>query len=140
MFEHEEAIVKAFVVRERRERLLSFATSSKNRKKFTNELAHFRWFDMRYATPVNWSVDPSLKLWDRHSQGLDNLVRLLKSKGAGATCWVVSENTHVDGKEMTLEAALKSTIGSGMGTILSLVPGKLAYFEGEDEALLLVRQ
>ncbi len=139
MFEHEEAVVKAFVVRTRRERLLSFATSSKNRKKFTQELAHFRWFDMRYAKPVNWSADPRLRLEDRHSQGIDNLARLLRSKGAGSTCWVISENTDIDGQEMILELALECTVGRGMGTILSLIPGRLAYFEGEDEALVLAR-
>ena len=137
--EHEQAMVKAFVVRGRQERFSSFLSSPKNREKFTKELAHFRWFDGRYATAVHWKVDPSLKLWERHLQGLEDISRLLRSKGAGRTCWVISEDSKIDGRELRLESALESVIGSGMGTILSCVLGKLAYFEGEDESLLLTR-
>jgi hypothetical protein len=37
--------------------------------------------------------------------------------------------------------ALKETVGYGIGTVLSCVPGKLAYFEGElRERFLLVRK
>lgn len=137
--EHEQATVKAFVVRGRQERFSSFLLSPKNRKKFTQELAHFRWFDDRFATTVSWKVDPSLKLWDRHLQGIENVSRLLRSKGAGQTCWVISEDSKIDGQQLRLESALEDVLGNGMGTILSCIPGKLAYFEGEDEALILFR-
>lgn len=137
--EHELAIVKAFVVRGRQERFSSFLSSPKSRAKFTKELAHFRWFDGRFTTAVPWKVDPRLKLWDRHSQGIENISRLLRSKGAGQTCWVISEDSKIDGRELRLESALENVIGSGMGTILSCLPGKLGYFEGEDESLLLTR-
>ena len=33
---------------------------------------------------------------------------------------------------MPLRDALEGTIGQGMGTIICCVPGRLAYFEGED--------
>jgi hypothetical protein len=137
--EHEQATIKAFVVRGRQERFSSFLANPKNREKFTKELAHFRWFDERFATVVPWKVDPSLKLWDRHVQGIDNICRLLRSRGAGKTCWVISEDSKLDGQELPLESAIESVKGRGMGTILSCVPGKLAYFEGEDESLLLAR-
>jgi hypothetical protein len=137
--EHEQATIKAFVVRGRQERFSSFLSTPKNRKKFTKELPHFRWFDGRFATAVPWKVDPSLKLWDRHLQGVANVCRLLRSKGAGKTCWVISEESKLDGQELQLESALERVVGNGIGTILSCVPGKLAYFEGEDESLLLSR-
>jgi hypothetical protein len=45
-----------------------------------------------------------------------------------------------DGKDMELLAALKQIMGYGTGTMLSCIPGKLAYFEGEiRERFLLVR-
>src|SRR5882724_5299878 len=131
--EHEQAMVKAFVVRGRQERFSSLLSSVRNRKKFTSELAHFRWFDGRFATAVPWKIDPSRKLWDGHVQGIQNVLRLLRSKGAGQTCWVISEDSKIDSQELPLESALEDLIGSGMGTILSCIPGKLAYFEGEDE-------
>jgi hypothetical protein len=137
--EHEQATIKAFIARGRQERFSTFLSTPKNRKKFTKELAHFRWFDPRFTTAVPWKVDPNVKLWERHIQGVENLCQLLRSKGAGRTCWAISEDTDLDGKELVLESALEKIMGMGMGTILSCIPGKLAYFEGEDERLLLTR-
>ena len=137
--DHEQAIVKAFVVSGRQERFSSFLSSPKNREKFTRELAHFRWFDQRFATTVPWKVDPRLKLWERHAQGIENVCRLLRSKGAGKNCWAISQDQALDGHELQLEAAPEQIVGCGMGTILSCIAGKLAYFEGEDESLILTR-
>jgi hypothetical protein len=135
---HEAAVIHAFVQREKQERFLGFLADPKNRKKFTNSLSHFRWFDPRFTTPIVWKVDPKLRLWDRHVQGIENICRLLTSKGAGPTCWAISEDPEIDGRELDLSAAIEHVSGRQVGTILSCVSGKLAYFEG-DEALLLAR-
>jgi hypothetical protein len=37
------------------------------------------------------------------------------------------------GREMDLLEALEDTVGGGMGTIISCVPGELAYFESEEQ-------
>lgn len=137
--DHEAAVIRAFVQRDKQERFLGFLANPKSRKKFTESLSHFHWFDPRFATPIPWKVNPKLKLWDRHVQGVDNIYRLLKSKGAGLTCWVLSEDSEIDGRELDLSAALEYVRGREIGTILSCVPGKLAYFESEDETLLLAR-
>jgi hypothetical protein len=137
--EHERATIKAFVVKERQERFLFLLDNSKRRKKFLDELGHFRWFDKRFASPAKWKVDPALSLWGRHLQGINNIATLLRSRGAGKTCWVISERAAIDGKELELEIALEEVVGGDAGAILSCVPGKLAYFEGEDESLLLAR-
>lgn len=55
------------------------------------------------------------------------------------TCWVISEDPEMDERELDLREALEHVSGRQIGTILSCVPGKLAYFESEDERLLLVR-
>ena len=137
--EHEQRAVRAFVQSNKQERFLNFLANPKNRRKFTESLAHFHWFDQSFATPIPHKVDPNLKLWERHTQGIEEILRLVKSKGAGSTCWVISEDTEVDGRELDLRAALEHINGREIGTILSCVPGKLAYFEGEDERLLLAR-
>jgi hypothetical protein len=137
--EYEEATIRAFVLRDKQERFLSFVRNVKKRKKFTEKLADFSWFDQRFVTSVPWRVDPSLSLWERHTQGLANISRMLKSKGAGRTCWVISASAEIDGRELDLESALEKVVGSGIGAILSCVPGKLAYFEGENQALLLAK-
>lgn len=94
---HEEAVIRAFVVHNKRER------------------------------------------GEARSRVSTNVYQLLRSKGAGETCWAISEDSAIDGRELELRIALEKIMGSGMGTILSCIPGKLALFEGEDETLLLER-
>jgi hypothetical protein len=137
--DHEAAVIRAFVQRDKQERFLGFLANPKNRKKFTESLSHFRWFDQRFAASIPWTVDAKLTLWEKHLSGIENIYRLLKSKGAGRTCWVMSEDSEIDGQELDLRAALEHVNGREIGTILSCVPGKLAYFESEDETLLLSR-
>lgn len=135
---HEEAVIRAFILPTKRERFIEFLATAKNRKKFTDSLPHFRSFDPRFASPVPWNPSSDGKLPARYDQGIENIKRLLQSKGAGPTCWVISEDPAIDGKELELGEALRYLCGRG-GTILSCIPGKLAYFEGEDEALFLAR-
>ena len=139
--DHEAAVIRAFVQRDKQDRFLGFLASPKNRKKFTESLSHFRWFDQRFAASIPWKVDqnPKLTQWEKHVSGIENIYRLLKSKGAGLTCWVMSEDSEIDGRELDLRAALEHVNGRQIGTILSCVAGKLAYFESEDETLLLAR-
>jgi hypothetical protein len=95
--EHEPATIRAFVVPDKQERFISFLTKPQTRKKFIKDLNHFRWFDQRFAVPVLWKIDPSLALLEGHLHGIKNIYRLLQSKGAGKTCWVMSENKDLDG-------------------------------------------
>ena len=68
------------------------------------------------------------------------MAELLATKGAGSRCWVISVNSVLDSRELDLREALDETIGSGMGTIISCVAGKLGYFEDEDVKYILQRQ
>ena len=86
------------MLRDKQERFLSFIGNPKTRKKFTEKLADFSWFDERFATSLPWKVDPDLPLWQRHTQGLSNIYRMLKSKGAGQTCWAISASGDLDGR------------------------------------------
>ena len=61
-----------------------------------------------------------------------NLEALLRRHGAPQTCFVISSDKRMDGLEMPLSDALSAVVGSGFGTYLSCVAGKLAYFEYED--------
>jgi hypothetical protein len=72
--EHERATIKSFISRDKQERFLTFVSKPKSRKKLTQELAHFRWFDPRFATAIRWKVDPNLGLWQRHVQGIENVL------------------------------------------------------------------
>jgi hypothetical protein len=136
---HEQGVIKAFVLQKKQERFLTFLSMSKTRKKLTQELADSRCFDPRFATPIPWNVDPNRGVWQRHVQGIENIHGLLKAKGAGKSCWAISEDSTLDGKEVDLESVLEEVIDNQMGTILSCLPGKLALFASEDARLLLSR-
>ncbi|MGH8435071.1 MAG: hypothetical protein ACRERX_11440 [Pseudomonas sp.] len=121
MLAHEAGFINAFVVENRRERYLGLLRSAAGRTKFVKRLAHFKELDQRFATRVTNDR--------RDAQSLrDNLV----ARGAPASCHVISELAAIDGQEIPLESALRAVVGSGMGTIISCVPGQLAYFEGEE--------
>ena len=139
--DHEAAVIRPFVQQDKQERFLGFLANPKNRKKCTESLSHFRWFDQRFAAPLKWKVDqdPKLTPWGKHVSGVENIYRLLQSKGAGSTCWAMSEDSEIDGRELDLREALEHVSGRQIGTMLSCVSGKLAYFESEDETLLLAR-
>jgi hypothetical protein len=125
---HEEAVIKAFILPQRQQRYLEFLSNQKKRGKFTSDLAHFKALDSRYIV----SIPPN-------QTNLASLTKLLTSRGAGSKCWVISENSELDAQEMELFTALRQTIGYGMGTIISCIPGKLAYFEDEEARYILQR-
>ena len=126
---HEEAAVKAFIRSNRQERYLKFLSSPNQRNRFTSELAHFKALDAKCLVTI-----PS------NQQNPSSVAELLTTKGAGSRCWVISENSELDSRELDLREALNETIGSGMGTIISCVAGKLGYFEDEDVRYILQRQ
>ncbi len=126
--DHEEAVIRAFRLPTKRDRYLEFLSSPRRRTKFIAELAHFKHLDAKFA----FSIPGSQK-------NPASLHKLLTAKGAGPKCWVISKNRALDCREMDLEAALKATIGYQMGTFISCMPGKLAYFEDEDSRFILQR-
>jgi hypothetical protein len=124
----EEATIKAFIVRERRERFLELLPNPKHRHKITRSLAHPHpgWFDTRLVK----SIPPP----QNHAA---DIAKLLRTKGAGTSCWVISEDKRFDAREMDLETVLSAIVGYGMGTIVCCIPGKLAFVESEDGRFIL---
>jgi len=126
--DHEEALIRAFILPTRRDRYLECLKKPKKRARFCAELAHFKALDPKYAI----GILPRL-------QHAPLIHELLIAKGAGQKCWVISESREMDGRELDLKTALKETVGGGMGTLISCVPGKLGYFEDEDNRFILER-
>ena len=118
---HEEELFKAFIVPERRGRYLALLESAKKRSKLVNRLPHCHDIDPRYS-----------RLVPVHLQTSEDIYSLLTAEGAPQTCHVVSELSDVDGRDMPLIEALDVVVASEMGTLLSCIPGKLAYYEGEE--------
>lgn len=126
--DQEIAFINAFVLKDRHERLRSLVINPRRRKQFVQELAHFRWLDQRRIRTLAASA-----------QNPEDIAKLLRQKGAPDVCLVVSEDCDLDRKQLPLLAALEEIVGCGMGTFISCVPGKLAYFEGEDQRCVLER-
>ncbi|MGA3101192.1 MAG: hypothetical protein ABSD61_04960 [Terracidiphilus sp.] len=118
---HERETVRAFIQKPRQERALLLLSNPKRRREFTNELAHFKWLDERFIHPIPTGV-----------QSIAETVAFLRSKGAGLTVWAIAERGEIDARELDLDFALSETWGSCHAAILSCIPGKLAYFRGEE--------
>jgi hypothetical protein len=116
----EEAMIRAFVVSTRQDRIVELLSNPKRRSTITSSLAHFRNLDPRSVVAVVGS---------RHDPR--SLASELRSRGATDTCWVISENREIDARRLPLLEALERIVGYGMGSLVSCVPGVLGYFEGE---------
>ncbi len=121
---HEEAVVRAFVVPARRGRWLEALADSSRRSAFLDRLNHCPDLDPRFVTPISSGV-----------------VDLLRYRGAPSTCFVLSSSDELDGRELPLEQAIAEVERVGWGTIVSCVPGRLAYYYDEcgERRLLLER-
>jgi hypothetical protein len=118
--DHETAFVTAFVVRTKRARLVEFLRSPKRRRKVLDSLYHFRDLDPRFLV----EIPPS----DQHAEAI---AALLAQRGAPSQCHVVSTDRELDGRDLPLVEALSRIVGFGQGALVSCVPGRLGYFEGE---------
>ena len=126
---HEEGLVRAFIEKSKQDRCISFLASPKHRRKFTVELAHFKGLDDRFSQPI----------LPRTAHTVMEICQLLRSRGAGRTVWITSELASLDSRELELEDALSQVRGREIGSVLSCIPGKLAYFEDEEKQRLLAR-
>jgi hypothetical protein len=121
MDQHEEKLFQAFVVSTKQRRYVELLTTKRGRDKIRFTLDHFDDLDPRYRKDIPTS-----------EQTPSGILKILKSLGAPSLCHIISSGSELDGREMDLSEALPQVIGRGMGTFVSCVPGKLAYFEGEE--------
>ncbi|HTW58495.1 MAG TPA: hypothetical protein VMD99_10205 [Terriglobales bacterium] len=126
--DHEQQLIRAFFVPAKRDRYIEMIARTRGRQKFLRELSHFNSLDPRYCVGLPNAV---------HTPG--QIASFLTEKGAPPTCWVTSEDRDLDRQAMPLAEALKRIVGYQMGTFLSCIPGKLAYFEDEEDRWVLER-
>ena len=119
--EHEVAVTKAFILRERRDRVQDLLSKPKRRRDVLKSLAHFRSLDPRWMQPI-----------PPHDQQAAAIEALLRRSGAAEICYVIAEDPSLDGRELPLSEALRLIVGRGQGAIVSCLPGVLAYYEGEE--------
>ncbi|HEY1678827.1 MAG TPA: hypothetical protein VGG04_14020 [Candidatus Sulfotelmatobacter sp.] len=125
---HEQALIAAFVKRNKRDRYREILSNPRLRRKFTGALAHFADFDPRFRLPF-----PSNKLF------INNIAIELQKRHSPGIVFVVAEDPAFDQRELPLLEALTQIVGRGMGAIVSCIPGRFAFVETEDERFILER-
>ena len=109
-------MIQAFIAPPRRARWITLLGSAKRRRQFLDVLNHCSDIDERYATPLPSNTD---------------VVAALLSRGAPDSCFVVSDCVEIDGREMPLAEAVWQAELLGFGTLISCLPGTLAYYHDE---------
>ncbi|PSL40921.1 hypothetical protein B0H99_10353 [Planomicrobium soli] len=122
--EMEELIVKSFFDKHIQERVLHELFTPKKRKDAMNRLCH-RYTKMlkeKYMIEIPPPNSNPKYIYD-----------VLMMHGAEKMCYSLSYNEKIDGKELPLLEALEHAVGDGFPSIISCIPGELAYFESEQE-------
>ena len=120
---HEEALVRAFVSKDKRDRYLMLLSNPKRRCEAINHLNHHFDFIESLATKIS-ATDSSP----------NELEALLRSKGAGGTCQLIADESNLDGREISLREGCEMNSTEFFAFVLSCVPGQLAYFKMEADA------
>jgi hypothetical protein len=117
MNEHEEQLIRIFVDKEARERYSMLLGNPKRRAKILDSLNHSPRFE-----PGCFHVLPSTT----------DVPALLRRLGSPEEVYLISDVRRLDGKMMPLDEAVDEVDYGHSGTVISCIPGKLAYYYGED--------
>src|SRR5262245_2947433 len=118
--ELEVQIINAFITPTKRERYIGFLTSRKGRIKFLDKLYHFDDFDPTCIVELSAACNSATVL-----------IAELRRRGATDECYVMSVAEELDGVSRPIEDVIQEVFESVEGTIVSCLPGTLAYYEGE---------
>ena len=117
MDERERLIVKTFIIRGKRPRYFYCLDDEKGRRSKLDKLNHCNDLDPRF---VEWLPKKS------------DVLSMLRESGSPEEAYVMSFAEEIDGKTLPLEDAVRQTIWYAWGTIVSCIPGKLAFYYDED--------
>ena len=121
MNEHERGFL-AFLVEPTKRRMETLLELGEKRRREVRELLHHSVrLDRRFSQRVTGS--------DAFSGPVE---AILRKRGAPSTCYVLSANSDLDGREMRLSDVLEAIIGMGDGAFVSCIPGRLGFYEYED--------
>ena len=124
--EREEAFVRAFIIAEKQSRYLQLLANPKRRDKVLGDLYH--------VLPTVTARTFEIADRDNTPQTVD---ALLRRKGAGPTCYLISPEDDLDQQEMPLWTALDALISQDGVAVVCCIPGRLAYYKGEREQYIL---
>ena len=112
----EQLLIDKFIIKDKQERYLNFLSKKKTRNKFTSELYHFRDFNWKLFREIPGSENESVAITTKNKKNI-------------STCYVISANSEIDGKTISVDEAMK--IVGTEGTILIFGKAETVYYEGE---------
>lgn len=118
----EKATIDAFIDRSQQRRIRSLIGTKKGRRKFIGMLAHALRLNERTSTRI-----------PANQQNTVSILKLLWDKGAPEECYVISEDSELDGTRQQLVHAMDQVMGCGTVAIISCIPGVLGFYQGEDK-------
>ena len=120
---HEQSFVNSFILKGYRERL-AFELR-KRRGDFLGRFCHdaLSYLDSRFVIEIR-----------RPNSSRAEIFTELKRRGAKDFCYAISSSDDIDGRTVPLADALSIAVGFGLASVLSCIPGELAYLETEQEA------
>ncbi len=114
----EELLIQAFITPARRERYRTLLSKSATRTKITNRLNHHvDDLDLRFRSSIPAG---------------SSLAELAASLGGSGDGYLISSDPELDQLVLPLDDALEEAEWGNWGTIIDCVPGKLAYYRGEN--------
>ena len=117
---HEEALVAAFVAKERRERYRHLLSHPDRRGKLLDRLNH----NDDFIPALTSSLPAGLHTAKQISDWLHGL-------GAPDTSYVIADDADLDGKTLSTDRAVDDAWSCSFAVIISCLPGKLALYKAE---------
>lgn len=118
--DHETAFVKAFLKREKWARYLQLLANRKRREEILVRLNH----KLDYLPALAMEVP-------KDQDYPEALEKLLLGRGAPPTCHILVSKLRIDGRDVPLREALDTVCMHMYGSVLSCIPGQLAYYRPE---------
>ncbi len=112
-------MIKKFIIKDKQERYTGFISKAKTRKKFTNELYHFKDFIWKLFREIPGSENERQTI----------LAKLSSTNGVN-TCYIISANSKIDGQTILAEDAISNVVGTE-ATVLIFGEADVVYYEAE---------
>ncbi|MBT2557394.1 hypothetical protein J7E24_06325 [Hymenobacter sp. ISL-91] len=119
---HAREFINSFISKERKGRYLALLDSKMGERSLASRLAHLDTFEDAFIQSLP-KGDPTVQI--------DFIYSFIKNIYNKEICYIISEDRTISGKEIPVKGSVEMISGKGFGSILSFIPGKLAYYEGE---------
>lgn len=119
--EIEKKIINNFVIKHKRNRISHELLSKKKRRNALSRFSDYnRLFDTKYIIEIPKPNSDYIQIYE-----------FIKRYYVQEECYVFAYNENLNSDYVNLKDALKEVVGNGMPALVSCIPDKLVYYEGE---------